>query len=275
MKWFYYFCKILGIKVIWEMHNIVPHDYNETGLNNSKWFYKMSDAIIFHSEVDIRRSKELLETNYDKKHIVISHGHLNNIYENRISKKEARNILGLPENKKVILCFGNIRNNRGYEYAIHATRDMLDTVIVIAGKTKDKSLIEKLLDYEKNFSNIRLFIKKWIPDEDLQIYFNACDIVVLPYTEITTSGVIPTAYAFSRPVISTSIGGIKEMVNENTGILVPPKDIHSLRQAIEKIFAMDYEAMGRYAYEYAGREFSWESNAQKIKALYESILCKN
>jgi hypothetical protein len=92
MKWFYYFCKTLGIKIIWEMHNIVPHDCNKAGLNNSKWFYKMSDAIIYHSEVDIRRSKEIFEMDYDKKHIVIPHGHFNNIYENRISKKRLEHI---------------------------------------------------------------------------------------------------------------------------------------------------------------------------------------
>ncbi|MDH5202215.1 MAG: glycosyltransferase, partial [Nitrospirota bacterium] len=74
------------------------------------------------------------------------------------------------------------------------------------------------------------------------------------------------------PVIATSIGGIRDVVNENTGILVPPKDTDALRKAIERIFIMDLQAMGRYAHEYAKKEFSWESNAQKIKELYESII---
>lgn len=270
MKWFCLFCKILDIKIIYEMHNIVPHYFNKTDLRNSKWFYEVSDAIIFHSEIDIQRSKEILKTNSNKMHIVIPHGNFNESYENRISKKEARKILDLPDDKKVILCFGNIRKNRGYEYLVNAARELQDTIVVIAGRSSDKTLYEKLLDYKKNVANIRLFIK-WIPDEELQYFFNACDIVVLPYTDVTTSGVIPTAYAFSRPVITTNIGGIKEVVNENTGILVPPKDVTSLRQAIEIIFTMDYEAMGRYAHEYARTEFSWESNTQKIKTLYETI----
>lgn len=253
------------------MHNILPHNYRENDIRNSNWFYKKSDAIIFHSKSDVFRSQEMLRTNNKKVHIVIPHGNFNESYENRISKKEARGILDIPDNKKAILCFGFIRKNRGYEYLIEATKNMKDAVVVIAGKILEKDIYEKLINYEKEVTNIKVFAK-WIPNDEIQIYFNACDIVVLPYTHITTSGVIPLAYAFSKPVVTTDIGGIKDVVNDNTGILVPPKDANVLREAINKIFGMDLDAMGRYANEYAKKEFSWESNAQKIKELYESVL---
>jgi len=271
MKLFYYFCWCLSIKIIWEMHNILPHHYKEIDRKNSLWFYKKSDAIVFHSKNDIDRSRELLRTTIDKMHIVIPHGNFNGSYENSISKKDARRILNISDNNRVILCFGFIRKNRGYEYLLEAIKDMPDIIVIIAGKVDDKDIYQNLLAYERQMSNLKLFVK-WIPDGEVQLYFNACDIVVLPYTDITTSGVIPLAYAFSKPVIATSIGGIRDVVNENTGILVPPKDTDALRKAIERIFIMDLEAMGRYAHEYAKKEFSWESNAQKIKELYESII---
>jgi glycosyltransferase involved in cell wall biosynthesis len=271
MKFFHIFCKSFGIRVIWEMHNIVPHRCTKHDRNNAKWFYEKVDAIIFHCEDDVGRSKEMLKTNMDKPHIVIPHGNFNESYENRISKDDARKLLHIPENKKVILCFGFIRKNRGYEFLIEAAGDMHDTIILIAGKILEKDVYRMLLDYETKVSNLRIFAK-WIPNEEIQWYFNACDIVVLPYTEITTSGVIPLAYAFSRPVVTTDIGGIPDVVNVNTGILVPPRNTEALREAIQKILSMDFEAMGGYAREYARKEFSWESNAQKIKELYRSIL---
>lgn len=270
MKWFYYFCKMMGIKIIWEMHNIVPHHYKERDVKNSKWFYEKSDAIIFHSESDINRSKEILGTSVNKINIVIPHGNFNESYENKITKEEARKILNIPENKRVILCFGFIRKNRGYEYLIEATKDMEDSIVIIAGKMEDKNVYERLLDWKDRVKNLRLFAK-WIPDDEIQVYFNACDIVVLPYTEITTSGVIPLAYSFSKPVITTNVGGLKDVVDEKTGILVPPKDSDALRKAIEKVFSLDFEEMGKYAYEYAKKEFSWESNAKKINQLYKLI----
>jgi glycosyltransferase involved in cell wall biosynthesis len=274
MKGFYYLCKLMGIRIIWEMHNIVPHNYNGKDVKNSKWFYEKSDAIIFHSERDIDRSKEILRTNINKMHIVIPHGNFHESYENRINKKEARRILDIPENIKVILCFGFIRKNRGYEYLIEATKDMEDTIVVIAGKMEDRNVYQKLVEHKSKVPNLRLYAK-WIPDDELQVYFNACDIVALPYTRITTSGVIPLAYSFSRPVVTSNIGGLKDVVNDNTGIIVPPEDADALRKAIEKIFTMEYWVMGRYAYEYARREFSWESNAQRIKELYEQIANSN
>jgi glycosyltransferase involved in cell wall biosynthesis len=153
---------------------------------------------------------------------------------------------------------------------MEAAKDMQNTVVLVAGKILEDDVYKKLIEYEKKMLNLRVFTG-WIPDNEMQIYFNASDIVVLPYTDITTSGVIPLAYAFSRPVVTTNIGGINSVVNENTGILVPPKDAVALKKAIDRIFTMDFEAMGRYAHEYAEREFSWGANAQKIKRLYESI----
>ena len=268
MKGFYYFCKGLGIKVIWEMHNILPHGYAENDKNNCQWFYEKADAIIFHSGHDIQRAKDLFNTDMDKIHTIIPHGNFNGSYENTISKKEARRHLNIPDNDRALLCFGFIRKNRGYEYLIEAVKDMESTIVVIAGKPEDKDVCKKLLAYEKRLPQIRLFVK-WIPDEEIQYYFNASDIVVLPYTDITTSGVIPLAYAFSRPVITTNIGGLKDIVNGDTGIIVPTKDVEALRNAIENIFSRDLLAMGKCAYEYSRKEFSWESNAQKIKELYE------
>jgi glycosyltransferase involved in cell wall biosynthesis len=142
---------------------------------------------------------------------------------------------------------------------------------MIAGKSEDKDVCQKLLAYEKRLSQLRVFAK-WIPDEEIQYYLNACDIVVLPYTDITTSGVIPLAYAFSRPVITTNIGGLNDIVNDETGIIVPAKDVGALRNAIENIFSRDLLAMGKCAYEYSRKELSWESNAQKIMELYELIM---
>ena len=268
MKGFYYFCKGLGIKVIWEMHNILPHGYAEKDKNNCQWFYEKADAIIFHSGYDIQRAKDLLNTDTDKIHTIMPHGNFNGSYENAISKKEARRHLNIPDNDRALLCFGFIRRNRGYEYLIDAAKDMKNTVIMIAGKSDDKDVCKKLLADEKRLPQLRVFVK-WIPDEEIQYYFNACDIVVLPYTDITTSGVIPLAYAFSRPVITTDIGGLKDIVNDDTGVIIPAGDVEALRSAIENIFSRDLLAMGKCAYEYSRKEFSWESNTQKIMELYE------
>ncbi len=271
MKAFIYFCGFFGVRVIWEMHNIVPHNFNSNDAKNSKWFYEHANGIIFHSANDISRSKEMLGTDKDKKHIIIPHGNFNQSYENKISQKEARKTLQIQDDKKVILCFGFIRENRGYEYLIEATDNLLDTVVLIAGKVFEKKIYQKLLDVSRRRENVKVF-GKWIPEDEVQIYFNACDIVVLPYSHITTSGVVPLAYSFSRPVITTDIGGMKDIVNEKTGILIPAKDAGALRKAIEELFSLDFKEMGKHSYEFAEKELNWALNGRKIRDFYESML---
>ncbi len=144
-------------------------------------------------------------------------------------------------------------------------------MVIVAGNLQDMETYEKLKVLAKNSGNLRLIVK-WIPDDELQVYFNAADIVVLPYTQIYTSGVIPLAYAFKRAVITSDVGPMREVVNERTGILVPPKDSQALRMAIEALFEKNYLAMGEYAHSYAESMFDWDRNAREVIGLYEEIL---
>jgi glycosyltransferase involved in cell wall biosynthesis len=270
MKAFTFLCRGLGIRIIWEMHNILPHGGADRERGSSRWFYEHADGIIYHSSSDVQRAKETFGTEVDKPHIVIPHGNFNESYPNTVTRAAARDKLSVPAQDRVILCFGFIRRNRGYEHLIEAVRDMERTTVLIAGKLEDRDVYEALQRHARTLPHLRLQ-GGWIPDDEIQWYFNACDVVVLPYTDITTSGVIPLAYAFSRPVITSDIGGIRDVVNADTGILVPPGDAAALKKAIERMFAMDREAMGRRAHAYAKRELDWDSNARKVKEFYELV----
>lgn len=271
MKGFSALCKILGIKIIWEMHNILPHGYTDRDRKGSRWFFERADGLIYHSRSDVKRAKETLGTVLDKPYLVVPHGNFNESYPNTITREAARGQLSIGLRERVILCFGYIRKNRGYEYLIEAVKDLQQVTVVIAGKVLDREVYKSLQAHQRVLSHLWVH-GRWIPDEEIQWYFNACDIVVLPYTDITTSGVIPLAYAFSRPVITSDIGGLKDMVNADTGILVPPRDAEALRKAIENIFTRDLRSMGDCARDLAKKEFSWEANARKLKEFYAALV---
>lgn len=270
MKGFSALCKVLGIQIIWEMHNILPHGHTSRDRESSRWFFERANGIIYHSRGDIQRAKETLGTELEKPCLVVPHGNFNESYPNTITKEAARDRLSIPARERVILCFGYIRRNRGYEYLIEAVKDLQQTTVILAGKVQDSEVYQSLQEHQKALSHLRLH-GGWIPDEEIQWYFNACDIVVLPYTDITTSGVIPLAYAFSRPVITSDIGGMKDVVNMDTGILVPPKDAEALRTAIDGIFTRDLRSMGERARAFANKEFSWDANARKLKEFYAAV----
>ena len=75
---------------------------------------------------------------------------------------------------------------------------------------------------------------RYIPDRELSRLMQRASFVVVPYTSASQSGVVATAYAFGKPVISTSVGGLREMVVPGrTGLLVPGNDAISLARAME------------------------------------------
>jgi glycosyltransferase involved in cell wall biosynthesis len=271
MKLFYLLCNLLDIKIIWEMHQILPHHPTKKDILKYKWFYKKIDGIVYHSDRDKDRVRNILNTYNEKKHTVIPHGNFNDSYPNTISKEKAREILGLNSNDKVILCFGFVRKNRGYEYLIEATEELKNIKVMIVGNKQHGPTLKMLEYYASVRNNIKLKVG-WIPDEKIQLYFNACDFVVLPYTEIYTSGVIPLAYAFSRAVITTDVGNLREVVTSKTGIIIKPKDSLALKNAIKELYEMDYVGMGEYARSYAVHKFNWQKNALKLINLYTNIL---
>ncbi len=82
-------------------------------------------------------------------------------------------------------------------------------------------------------------INEYLPDREVALLMSRCSIVALPYTSATQSGVVALAQAFSRPVIVTRVGGLKEMVlHGRTGILVRPGDQVRFARALRSL-AMD------------------------------------
>lgn len=92
-------------------------------------------------------------------------------------------------------------------------------------------------EYQTLINDLKLdclsIINEYIPDTDVEYYFSACDLVVLPYESATQSGVIQIAYGFDKPVVVTDVGGLPEVVTNNkTGYIIPPCDSISLSNAV-------------------------------------------
>ena len=82
------------------------------------------------------------------------------------------------------------------------------------------------------------------------------------------------AQAMARPVVGTDVGGIPEVIShEETGLLVPPRDIRALAQAMGRLMAdPDYRrGLGRRGREVVVEKFSMEKMAAEIEAVYEVL----
>lgn len=179
------------------------------------------------------------------------------------------------ESTSTILFFGRIWGYKGLEYLIQAepiiTKAVPDARIVIAGEGEAFGPYQQAMVNPQHFEvhNYR------IPDTMVAELFQSASIVVLPYTEASQSGVIPVAYAFGKPVVATSVGGIPDVVDHgHTGYLVPPRDAKALAEAIINLLKDSEKRvdMGRKALQKARDELSWANIAKRTLLVYERAL---
>ena len=145
----------------------------------------------------------------------------------------------ISDSSDFILYFGRIDKYKGVSRLIKAYRsaideNRIDIPLVIAGRGELGDDNHEIISQVKSVN----LINRFIADEEMIWLFQNCRFVVLPYIEASQSGVLPMAYAFSKPVIASNIQGLSENVEpEKTGILV--NDDEELKQAIVKFSIED------------------------------------
>ena len=136
-------------------------------------------------------------------------------------------MLNLGQEKYVFAFFGGIRPNKGLEELIQAFIRIRNenTHLVIAGAIdRQESYAKSLLKTADNNPRIHFYFKR-IPDKEVQVFINASDVVVLPFSKILTSGSAHLAMSFQRPVIAPNVGCLSELIESNMGWLYEQNDI--------------------------------------------------
>ncbi len=263
--------KFLRYRIVWTVHNLMPHESQTTNdLRVAQVMSKISSKVIVHSKETILRMNKLkIDTNNT---IVVPHGNYKDIYPNNISRKAARKIFNIGRNDLVLLFFGLIRPYKGVDELVDTYKklDITNVHLIIAGKCDDTALKEKLNHLIKD-SNI-IFHNKYIEKSEVATYFNASDIVCLPFKAITTSGSALLALTFGKPIIAPNSGSIKEFP-KTLGYIYDPKKPYALESAIRKaILEKDkLKYMGLEAQKYSD-SISWDKIAQKTYLVYREVL---
>lgn len=121
--------------------------------------------------------------------------------------------------------------------------------LIIAGDVfPPPSYAEFLQELAKPDSRISFYLR-YIPDDEVQVFMNASDIVVLPFARILTSGTTVLAMSFGRPVIVPRLGCLPELVEPDAGWVYPPGDTEALAAIMQIAAASDFKQIGARAYE--------------------------
>ena len=270
--------KRAGIGLVWTAHDLFRHDRREdpNELAFMRSLFELCDAVIVHCTAAADALLQTLGTGESgrAKIAIIPHGHYQGAYPDTVTREEARERLGLPAAARVISFVGWVRSYKGvWElYEAFTRLDEPDARLVIAGEAVDGAYAARLTAAAKGDERIHLSIG-FVPDEDLQLYLRAADVVAAPFLEIFTSGSVLLAMSFGRAVIAPRRGCVTDVLDEEGGILYDADDPQGLEGALRVAMAADTEAMGRHNAADLSR-FEWSRVAEATRQAYEAALRK-
>ncbi|MCA1993655.1 MAG: glycosyltransferase [Coleofasciculus sp. S288] len=204
-----------------------------------------------------------------------------------VERSQARQILGIPPEAKVVLYVGRFDKRKGIETLVRAIaksslRGNADLRLIIGGGYRlgysDGMECDRIkgIVKELGLDGIATFPGRLSPDK-LPVYYAAANVCVVPSHYEPFGLVAIEAMASRTPVVASKVGGLQfTVISEVTGLLAPPKDEEAFCQAIDRLlsnpaWADELGQIGRQRVEIA---MSWDSVASRLGCLYNQLLVK-
>jgi glycosyltransferase involved in cell wall biosynthesis len=261
----------LGYRVVWTAHNILPHRAPLPPLHVAirRMMMREADAVIAHCEA----GREELLRRFPRQGLVhvVPIGHYKGIYPITMSRSESRAALGLESSSFVYLALGNIAAYKGLERFVVAFRQVAEgsDVALIAGRNRDAALVKKLRRYSAADPRVRLRAA-YIPDEAMQQYFLAADVMVAPFEHILTSSSVIVGLSYGLPIIAPNLGCLPELVKPDAGLVYQANDNEALAHALQEIKRRDLGPM-KVAAQAVADGMGWEAIGRQTAVIYRSL----
>ena len=278
--------KIRSRPVVWTAHNLVSHDSSNSSrekqmiqalINECRGIMVMSNS----AEQKLRESYDIPECASVKK---ILHGHYIDCYLNQVSRAEARERFSISEDQFVYLVAGAIKPYKGHKEVIRAFAKCSSEsdVLVIAGQISEdflKNLREDISGVSDHCRGEIRLIPGFIENHELQYYYNATDVTVLPFLDVLNSGSLLLAMSFGSPVIAPKLGSIPEIAppDHYFGYETSCNPIGALETALKKSKEQlcqksKSETVKQEIIAFTKSQYDWRSSGENLALWYRSIL---
>ena len=278
------FLKTQGAKLVLTRHNTQSHEYEQGFKKLYNYLNTTVDGVIHMGSYSIQEYHNLYPQ-IKNKNVLIPHGWYDDI-PNTISKEEARQKLNLNPNSFVVLAFGAFRKQKEEKFVIEAFKKLKQEdkrLLIPRGFYHNDKLIFRLFDYlnlafyrqliqgKKNelASHKILWDQQFTPKENIQDYFNAADVILIPRLKILNSGNVPLAFYFKKLVIGPRDGNVGSILEETGNLTFDVKDSNSLVEAL--LTANKASGKGLENYDYAKKKWNWEIIAKQHLDFYTSL----
>jgi len=160
-----------------------------------------------------------------------------------------------PDDPPHVLYVGRLSAEKGVRELVAATRGL---PLVVAGDGPLRDEVPGALGM--------------VPHDELLRLYERAAVVACPSRREGFGVACLEAMAAGRPVVASSVGGLRDLVVDGvTGLLVPPGDVAALRAALEQLLADAglRKRLGRAARERVLAEFTWKRYAEHIQRAYD------
>jgi glycosyltransferase involved in cell wall biosynthesis len=185
-----------------------------------------------------------------------------------IEKNKAREALGFRE-KNIILFFGLLRPYKGVKYLIKAFESLPETIrqesrLVVAGEAwEDKDSVK--MARNSPYATKITVIDRYLEDREISLLFSASDLLVIPYTRASQSGVAHIAMSFGIPIVASEVGGLVESLGAYRGtIFTQPGDVNGIARGI-------VEALSKELQYSIPESLKWETIAERWNNLIREL----
>jgi glycosyltransferase involved in cell wall biosynthesis len=276
--WFLRWVQALGCKVVYTIHNVLPHDTGQQCRGIYGKIYGLADHLICHD----RHTKTAVTTEFQvpaEKVTVIPHGPLL-APSARTTQLQARERLGLPKEGCVVLWQGILRPYKGVPFLLKAWKQAcqqgLNATLIIAG-TGEKGILDAVTKEVQELgiaSSVRLDLR-FISVEILENYLSAADILVYPYASVTTSGALMTGIKYGKAVIASSLPAFQELLQHaENGLLVAYDNLQGWAAALQRLVSdADLRSrLGDMLRRSSASRLSWVEIGSETLRVYEQVL---
>jgi len=227
-----------------------------------------SNIVLAPSPYLQKKAQEYLKT----KSIIIPNGiDLNDIF------KDKSNLLEKYKDKRIILSASRLIKTKGLDLNIKAIAKLKEKypnlLYLIIGEGLERKNLENLADALKIKENVEFLGLQ--PHEKTMEYISICDIFSLPSWRETFGLVYLEAMVQGKPIIGCQGQGVDGIVKEKkTGLLVKPKDIESLVQAIDFLLSNPKKGkeIGERAKKLVLENYTWEKIGKQLVHLYKKLI---
>jgi glycosyltransferase involved in cell wall biosynthesis len=271
--------RLLGVPQVYTAHELLPWSASRYDQRLFSGVYRVVDRVIVHNAEQLAELTRRFRIGPAKARVAAL-GDYTLFATPDLSQAAARSSLGLATGRPVALFFGAIRPSKGLEVLLEAwagvVRLLPEALLLVTGKPfkgLDTTAITSQIRELGILQNVVTRFEQVEP-ADTNAYYRAADVVVLPYHDIGTSGVLRYAYNSARPVIATAVGEHESrIVAGQTGRIVPPGDPSLLADILVDALAdrPGLERMGQNARRYAAENFRWIDSAQVLLRTYEEL----